>query len=72
MTTATGIAIAGPETAPISAPSNEAASRFSKITGAVVEAILRAPSRPAARRPASAPIASAAGRSASQRTVRPS
>ena len=34
----------------------DAASRFSKITGAVVEAILRAPSRAAARRPASPPM----------------
>ena len=53
----------GPEMAPISGPSTEAARRFSKITGAVVEAILRGPSRATARRPASAPMASAAGRS---------
>ena len=54
-------AIEGPEMAPISGLSSEAARRFSKITGAVVEAILRAPSRPAARRPASAPMASGVG-----------
>ena len=65
-------AIDGPEMAPISGLSSEAASRFSKITGAVVEAILRAPSRPAARRPASAPMSPACGRSACQRTERPS
>ena len=65
-------AMDGPEIAPISGLSSEAASRFSKITGAVVEAILRAPRRPAARRPASAPMASACGRSPCQRTERPS
>ena len=57
---------------PSSGPSVEAAMRFSKITGAVVEAILREPSRATARRPASAPICSADGRSARQRVWRPS
>ena len=48
-------AMDGPEMAPINGLISEPASRFSKITGAVVEAILRAPSRAAARRPASVP-----------------
>ena len=65
-------AMDGPEMAPISGPISEPARRFSKITGAVVESILRAPSRPAARRPASVPRDSGEGRSASQRVERPS
>ena len=68
----TPLATDGPEIAPSSGPSVEAAMRFSKITGAVVEAILREPRRATARRPASAPICSAGGRSARQRVWRPS
>ena len=37
--------MAGPEIAPINGPISEVARRFSKITGAVVEPILRAPRR---------------------------
>src|SRR5436190_1076996 len=58
--------------APISGPSREIARRFSKITGAVVEAIFRAFRLDTARRPASAPTAAAVGRSSSQRVARPS
>ncbi len=65
-------AMAGPAMAPIRGPISEVARRFSKITGAVVEAILRAPSRATARRPASAPMDSGVGRSACQRRLRPS
>ena len=58
--------------APISGPIREDASRFSKMTGAVVELILRGFSRDTARRPASSPTQSGAGRSARQRVERPS
>ncbi len=63
-------AIDGPEMAPSSGARIWVATRFSKITGAVVEAILRAPVRATARRPASAPMVQASGRSDRKRVVR--
>src|SRR6202011_6098824 len=65
-------AIAGPAMAPINGPSRALARRFSKITGAVVESILREPMRETALRPAMAPISSGEGRAARQRWLRPS
>ena len=65
-------AIDGLAIAPISGLISDMATRFSKITGALAESILRAPRRCAARRPASSPIARALGRSSRQRAERPS
>ncbi len=62
----------GPATAPTTGEMIEAASRFSKITGAVVLSILRAPRRATARRPASWPMDSEVGSSVCQRVERPS
>ncbi|MNQ86996.1 hypothetical protein D3C85_1022050 [compost metagenome] len=55
--------MAGPEMAPSSGDSTCVAMRFSKMTGAVVEAILRGPTRATARSPAFRPISAAPGRS---------
>ncbi|MNE30378.1 hypothetical protein D3C80_1238890 [compost metagenome] len=56
-------AMAGPEMAPSSGDRTWVAMRFSKMTGAVVEAILRGPVRATARSPAFRPISAAPGRS---------
>ncbi len=63
----TPLATEVPATAPTRGEITAAARRFSKITGAVLLSILRAPSRPTARFPASAPMASGVGRSSCQR-----
>ena len=56
-------AIEGPEMAPSRGERTWVAMRFSKMTGAVVESILRGPVRATARWPAYSPIEAADGRS---------
>ena len=63
-------AIEGPEIAPSRGERTWVAMRFSKMTGAVVESILRGPVRATARWPANSPMEAADGRSDRWRTAR--
>src|SRR5688572_18652354 len=62
----------GPEMAPTKGDKSWLEMRLSKITAAVVDSILRAPTLAAARWPAWAPMLDAVGRSDSQRVERQS